>query len=274
MHTQTQWLVVFLTFSTLTVGPVWAEDSSDMNHGDMEMQGGSKPEDARDPNAYSDGYTRGHLHMGDQHNFGALLVDRLEQVDADHANFTAYDAQAWFGQNYERFVVKAEGEVDGGKWQEASTELLWSHAIATFWDRQLGVRQDSGDGPNRSWLAFGVQGLAPYWFEVDATAYAGEGGRTALTLTVEYELLFTQKLILQPRVEANLYGKSDVALNVGSGLADATAGVRLRYEFTRQFAPYVGVEQAGKFGETADFVRAAGDETNDTRWVAGVRFWF
>ncbi|MCL5061254.1 MAG: copper resistance protein B, partial [Candidatus Thermoplasmatota archaeon] len=214
------------------------------------------------------------LRLADEHNFGALLVDRLERRDTGDGNATAYDAQAWFGRDYDRLVVKAEGDVAQGKLQEARTELLWAHAIAPFWDTQLGARYDSGEGPDRGWLAFGVQGLAPYWFNVDAAAYVGGNGRTALRLVAEYELLLTQKLVLQPRIEVNAYGKRDEARDIGSGLSDVAAGLRLRYEFTRQFAPYVGVERAEKFGRTADLARAAGEKPNEARWVAGVRFWF
>lgn len=255
-----------------------------MDHSDMDMQGGSAPPDARDPHAYSGGYALDsgkyalpgprQLRLADEHSFGSLLVDRLERVDTSDGYATAYDAQAWFGRDYDRLVIKAEGDYGQGKLREARTELLWGHAIATFWDTQLGARYDSGVGPDRSWLAFGVQGLAPYWFEVDATAYVGEGGRTALRLSGEYELLITQRLILQPRLELNAYGKSDEVLGIGSGLSDITAGLRLRYEFTRQIAPYVGVERAEKFGQTADLARAAGEEADETSWVAGVRFWF
>jgi copper resistance protein B len=264
------------------------EGMQDMDQNEMEMnmnmQGGPAPADARDPHAYSDGYTLEsgpyvrpgprELRMADEHNFGALLVDRLERGYANHGNSTTYDAQAWFGRDYDRLVVKAEGDVAQGKLQEARTELLWGHSITTFWDTQLGARYDSGVGPDRSWLAFGVQGLAPYWFEVDAAAYVGDAGRTALRLGAEYELLLTQKLVLQPRIELNAYGKSDAARGVGSGLSDAQTGIRLRYEFTRQFAPYIGIERTSKFGQTADLARADGEKTGVTRWVAGVRFWF
>ena len=255
-----------------------------MDPGSMTMQGGSAPAGARDPHAYSGGYTLEsgpyarpgprELRMADEHNFGALLVDRLERVYTDNGNATAYDAQAWFGRDYDRLVLKAEGDVARGRLQDARTEALWGHAVATFWDTQLGARYDSGVGPDRGWLAFGIQGLAPYWFNVDATAYAGNRGRTALRLGAEYEMLLTQKLILQPRIEMNLYGKRDAASGIGSGLSDATAGLRLRYEFTRQVAPYIGVEWTGRFGETADFARAAGEEARNTRLVAGMRFWF
>ena len=260
------------------------QGSGTMDQGDMNMQGGSAPLDARDPHAYSGGYTLDagpyalsgphRLRLSDEHSFGTLQVDRLERVYTRDNNATTYDAQASFGRDYERLVLKAEGEAIRGKLQEAQTEVLWRHAVAAYWDTQLGVRYDSGVGPNRGWLAFGIQGLAPYWFEIDASAYVGNNGRTALSLEAEYELLLTQRLILQPRIEFNVYGRRDQARDIGSGLSDVTAGLRLRYEFTRQFAPYVGVERASKFGESADFARAAGEKRPETRWVAGVRFWF
>lgn len=255
-----------------------------MDPGEMNMQGRATPADARDPHAYSDGFTldqgkfalagQRQLRLADEHAFGSLLLDRLERAHTRDGNAIAYDVQAWFGRDYNRLVIKAEGDYSQDRLQEARTELLWGHAIANYWDTQLGARIDSGEGPDRSWLAFGVQGLSPYWFEVDATAYIGEAGRSALRLGVEYESLLTQRLVLQPRAEINLYGKRDDSRGLGSGLADAVAGVRLRYEISRQFAPYVGVEWAGKFGTTADFARAGGERPKETRWVAGLRIWF
>lgn len=257
-----------------------------MDHGSTQAQGGSAPADARDPHGYSGGYTleRGpyalpgtrQLRLADEHNYGSILFNRLERgYGRDNSSSTMYDTQLWFGRDYDRLVIKAEGDMDRGKVQEARTEVLWGHAIAPFWDFQAGVRHDSGGTePERQWLALGVQGLAPYWFEVDAAAYVGEGGKTALRLGAEYEILFTQKLILTPRVEVNYYGQDDTAREIGAGLANGTAGLRLRYEINRQFAPYLGVERSSKFGKTADLARDSGVEPADTRWVAGVRFWF
>lgn len=256
-----------------------------MDHGAMtppaDPPGSAEP---RDPHAYSEGFVRGSgkysladapkLTLADEHSFASLLVDRLERVDGREGNGLSYDAQAWFGRTYDRAVIKAEGERSGGTLEHASTELLWSHAVSSYWSTQLGLRYDSGAGPSREWLAFGVQGLAPYWFEVDATFYLGKEGRTAFSLEAEYELLLTQRLILQPRIEVKAYGKSDPALDVGSGVSEGAAGLRLRYEVTRQFAPYVGVEWTRKFGNTADLLREAGGPVSDTVWVAGVRLWF
>ena len=223
-----------------------------MDHGDLQMQGGRAPADARDPNAYSDGYTLDtgkyalpgpeRLRLADEHSFGTVLFDRLERVYGGDGNATSYDARAWFGRDYNRLVLKAEGNYANSKLEEARSEVLWGHAIASYWDTQIGVRFDSGKGPNRTWAAFGVQGLAPYWFELDLTGYVGDEGRTAWRLSAEYELLLTQRLVLQPRVEIDAYGKDDTARGTGSGLSDAVAGLRLRYEVSRQFAPYVGVD--------------------------------
>jgi len=288
------WIAAVALLFMLT--PAWAQetpavDHSKMDHGDTpaatggvsavmdhgSMQGGSAPPDARDPHAYSDGLSFGphrHLSHADQSSFASLLIDRLEAVRTSDQTHAAYDLQFRYGRDYDKLVFKAEGEAAGGKTEEARSELLWSHAVAAYWDTQLGVRYDSGTGPGRGWLVFGVQGLAPYWFEIDATAYVGEEGRSALRLSAEYELLLTQKLVLQPRLEANFYGKQDNERELGAGLADFTAGIRLRYEIRREFAPYVGVEWAGKYGTTADYARAAGAEPRETRVVAGLRFWY
>lgn len=271
---------VLLALVAASVGAQAAEDEMHgMNHnaGPPSMQGGSPPADARDPHAYSDGYDFGAIprpRMEDEHSFGSLLIDRLESVRSDANSSAAYDLKAWFGRDYDRIVLKAEGDYDGGELEDARTELLWGHAVTAYWDRQIGVRHDSGIGPERDWIAFGFQGLAPYWFEMDAAVYIGEDSRTALRVEAEYELLLTQKLIAQPRVEMNIYGKRDIERDLGSGISDLTAGVRLRYEIRREFAPYVGVERLMRFGTTADLVQATGADAQETRVVAGVRWWF
>jgi copper resistance protein B len=89
-----------------------------------------------------------------------------------------------------------------------------------------------------------------------------------------YDLLLTQRLILQPQVEVNLYSKGDPARMVGAGFADIDTGLRLRYEFSRKFAPYLGIVYEGKFGQTANFARRAGESTGGVRFAAGLRVWF
>ncbi|WP_339638112.1 copper resistance protein B [uncultured Haliea sp.] len=276
--------VKYLTTLVVIVGALQVNTAlAQMDHGDMQMQGGSAPADARDPHAYSDGYTLTEgpyaqpgprqLKLADEHAFWSVLGDRLEyQEDSDS---TVYDIQAWYGTTYNRFVIKAEGDIADGTLEESSTELLWGHALNAYFDTQFGVRLDLYDeGKDRQWLAIGMQGLAPYWFELDVTAYVGDDGRTALSAEAEYELLLTQRLILQPRAELNLYGKDDLDNRLGSGLSDLALGLRLRYEFSRQFSPYIGVEWTDTYGDTADYRRAAGQDTSGTQFVAGLRFWF
>jgi copper resistance protein B len=212
--------------------------------------------------------------MDDRARFGHVAFDRFEYVDAGDGHALAWSARASYGGDIDRFAVRSEGERANGSFEHADAELLWSHAIAPFWDSQVGVRRNFGDGPGRNWAAFGVHGLAPYWFEVGATAYLGEQGRTALRAEIEYELLLTQRLVLQPRLELNAYGRRDPAARIGAGLADAEVGLRLRYEIRREVAPYIGVERRQRFGASADYARADGNDPGDTQWVVGVRFWF
>ena len=267
--------VAVLAFIAVLLGPVsgGAQDAA-MDMGPV--QGGSPPPDARDPHAYSGGQDFGplKLELADTRRLASLRVDNLEAVRTHGNTLVPYDLEAWYGRTYDRAVLKAEGDIDGGELAEARTELLWGHAFAAFWDSQLGVRYDSGAGPNREWLAFGVEGIAPYWFEIEATAYLGEAGQSALRLDASYDLLLTQKLVLQPRIEANIYGKRDVERGLGSGLSDVSAALRVRYEIRRELAPYFGIEWVRKYGETEDLARAAGDDPNDARLVAGLRFWF
>jgi copper resistance protein B len=255
------------------------DDMSSMKHGgeSLSMQGGSAPPDTRDPHAYSDGYDFGPIprpRMGDEDKLAALVVDRLESATSHGSTAMTYDWQAWFGNTYDKALIRAEGEIEGGSFIDARNELLWAHAITAYWDTQLGVRYDSGKGTDRGWLAFGVQGTAPYWIYVEATAYVNEQGRTSFRLETEYDLLLMQKLILQPRIELNIYSQRDDTRNVSSGVSDFSGGVRLRYEILREFAPYAGVEWASKFGSAADNLQATGNYASGTLFVAGVHFWF
>lgn len=241
------------------------------------MQGGVAPPGARDPDAYADGLDLGHMpgmDMADDAKHLYVLVDRLEATKTHHQHGQALDAQAWYGGDLDKLWLKVDGERSNGRLGATRTEALWNHAIATYWGLQTGVRQDFGDGPGRTWAAFGVQGLSPYWFDVQATAYAGEGGRTALRLETEYDLLLTQRLILQPDVKIDVFARDDARRGIGAGLSEIEAGLRLRYEITRKVAPYVGVVWNRKFGNTARIARKADDPVQQVEAVAGIRIWF
>ena len=218
-----------------------------------------------------------HAHMDDDPFVWMVLFDRLEWQQASPRDALAWDAKAWFGHDDNRLWLRSEGTREPsrhGRTEHADIEALWGKPVSPWWDVLFGVRHDLEPGPSQTWAAIGVQGMAPYKFEVQATAYLGEGGQTAAQAEVEYELLLTNRLILQPRIEATAYGRDDVARSIGSGLGEVDAGLRLRYEIRREFAPYVGVEWSRRYGHTAGFARAAGEETEDTRLVAGVRVWF
>jgi len=261
---------------------------SGMNHGTVQdmgsmpgmtmgpMQGGSAPADARSDD-YSDGVAGSPiqgLHMHGSAPFGMLLIDQLEAFHGRDANGQSWEAQGWYGNDENKLWVRTEGERSRGKLEDGDLEAFWNHNIATFWSTQLGVRHDFGEGPGRTWAAFGVQGLAPYWFELEATGYVGANGRTAARLRAEYEMLFTQRLILQPEAEINLYGKNDPQRRIGSGVSDVQFGLRLRYEIRRQFAPYLGVNWVRRVGTTADYARQDHQPVLDRQIMAGVRVWF
>jgi len=239
-------------------------------------QGGPPPAGARSPD-YSDGVAPSHMpgmDMGEEARFALLQFDQIESFAGRDENGQRWELHGWYGNDHDRLLVRSEGERSGGHVAEGDVEALWSHAVAAYWDTTLGARHDLGDGPRRDWLAVGMQGLAPYWFEVEATAYVGSSGRTAARLRADYEVLFTQRLILQPELEANLYGRDDPRRGIGRGLSDLQFGVRLRYEIRREFAPYIGMQFVRRLGRTADLTRAGGGPVTDRQFVAGVRVWF
>jgi copper resistance protein B len=203
-----------------------------------------------------------------------VIADELEYRDGDDGNILAWNAQGWFGKDLRKLWIKTEGERDGGSTEDAELQFLYSKSVAPYWDFQVGVRQDYEPSTNRTWAAIGFQGLAPYFFEVDTALFIGESGRTALRLEAEYELLFTQRLILTPDIEVNFYGKKDPELGLGSGLSELEAGLRLRYEIRREFAPYIGINWIKLFGGTADFAAGAGQSSSDLQLTLGLRAWF
>jgi copper resistance protein B len=203
-----------------------------------------------------------------------LMLDELETRGSGSDSEDSWDAQAWLGKDLTKLWVKTEGERAFGETEDTELQFLYSTAVAAYWDFQIGVRHDFKPSPNRTWVAIGFQGLAPYFFEIDTALFIGESGRTALRFEAEYELLLTQRLILTPEIEMNLYGKNDPAIRIGSGLSGIEAGLRLRYEIRRQFAPYIGVNWTRLFGNTADFAKADGANTSDTQFTIGLRAWF
>lgn len=203
-----------------------------------------------------------------------VLFDQFEWQRSEGANGLNWDSKGWIGKDTTRLWLRSEGEMDSGTVSTAQAHVLWGHSFARWWDVVAGVRQDARPGSPQTWAAVGVQGLAPYRFEIEATAYLGAAGRTHARFEVEYELLVTNRLVLQPLVELEVYGKDDPERGVGAGMSAADAGLRLRYELRRELAPYVGLTWQQKFGRTGEFATANGEDVSALKLAAGVRWWF
>lgn len=212
--------------------------------------------------------------MGDYARNTLVLIDRLEAFDVDGESGVEWEAEAWIGTDRHKLWLRSEGERVGEDLEDADLEVLYGRAVAPWWDVVAGVRHHFEPGQAQDMAVLGVMGVAPYKFEMEASLYLGESGYSGARLEVEYEALLTNRLILQPSVEVNVHGQDDRAHGNGQGLGMIEAGLRLRYEVTRRFAPYVGLVHQRAYGRTADFRREAGEDANDTRLVAGLRIWF
>ena len=205
----------------------------------------------------------------------AVIIDRLEVGFGDGEEGWTWDVAGWTGGDINRFWWKSEAEGDFDGEAEGEVQALYSRAISPFWDVQAGLRQDFGEGEeNPTHMVLGLQGLAPYWWEVDAAAFLSTDGDLTARIEAEYDQRITQRLILQPRVEVEASAADIPELGLGAGLTHVEAGLRLRYEIAKEFAPYVGLEWSRELGETADFTRAAGGAPEHTRFVIGLRAWF
>jgi copper resistance protein B len=212
-------------------------------------------------------------HMNDDAVHAYLLGDRVEWQNGQNDQLL-WDATGWIGRDFGRLWLRSEGERPADGTEQARVEALWGKPVSRWWDLLAGMRTDFRPDPDHTWLALGVVGLAPYFFEVEATAYVAGDGDTAAQLELEYELLLTNRLVLQPHLELNFYGRDDEERGLGSGLSNVEAGLRLRYEIRRELAPYIGIEWGKKYGETEDFAEAEGEVVEDTRWVIGIRMWY
>jgi copper resistance protein B len=201
-------------------------------------------------------------------------IEELEWRDTDADNVVAWDAEAWIGRDRDKLWLKSEGETSSDETEEFELQLLYGRPIAPNWDIQLGWRGDFQPQRPRNWLAVGVQGLAPGFIETEATAFISTSGRYAARVKASYEMLFTQKLSLEPKVELNWYADDDEINELGSGLSSIELGLRLHYAVRRELLPYIGLNWEKSLGDTADLVRADGGDSSDLQIVAGLRFWF
>ncbi len=211
---------------------------------------------------------------GDDPVLGKFMLDQLEVRDDNGDTQNVVEGQGWIGQDLNKFWIKLDSEYESDDEYESELQLLYSKAVDTYWDMQLGVRIDEGPDDSQGWAVIGLQGLAPYYFETDMAAFISDEGDLALRLSLEYELLFTQKLILSPEITLDAYGQSNQENGTGSGLASSNIGLRLRYEIEREFAPYVGWTLSKLYGNSRDYAEAAGGDANNSQWLVGIRAWF
>ena len=202
-----------------------------------------------------------------------VLFDQLEWQGAGDGGLTLENT-TWMGGDVNRAWLRTDIDSEDGRVESASADALWGHSFSRWWDVVAGVRQDFRPGDPQTWLAIGIQGLAPQWFEVEATAYVGSGGRTQFRFETEYELLLTNRLMVQPVGELAIYGKDDPERGIAAGFSSMELGLRLRYEIRRELAPYVGITWDRALFGTADLARAAGEEPGRARLAFGVRAWF
>ncbi|MCM8731603.1 copper resistance protein B [Hephaestia sp. GCM10023244] len=204
-----------------------------------------------------------------------ILIDQLEAVIGNGKHGYAWNAQGWYGGDIDRLWIKTEGESRfGERLKGAEAQTLWSHALDPWWNLQAGVRHDFRAGQDRSYAVVGIQGLAPYWFDMDGALFLSDKGDITARVAAEYDLRLTQKLILQPTVELNFAAQDVPDLGVGAGLSTAELGLRLRYQIIPEFAPYVGTAYERAFGDTADFRHLRQEQAGGWNFLIGIRAWF
>ena len=214
----------------------------------------------------------GHMaHDGAVHAY--VLFDELEWRAGRDVSGGHWDVDGWIGGDRDRLWLRAEGVGESGRLDEVHGHALWGRPIARWWDVVAGVRQDLQPGDAQTWAAFGVQGLAPYRIDVELTGYLGAGGRSQLRADVAHDLRLTRRWVAQTRFEAMLAGKPDPARELDAGLTATEFGIRIRYEFRRDLAPYAGVTWHRTYFGTADHHRHHGEPVATGRAVIGLRVW-
>jgi copper resistance protein B len=202
--------------------------------------------------------------------------DRLEFLTGEGNPSLIFNGQAWWGGDRNKLWLKTETEYsfEDKSFEDAEIQALWSRAISRYFDFQAGIRHDFSQGPSRTYGVVGVQGLAPYWFETGAAFFVSDNGDVSARIEAEYDLKLTQRLVIQPSLEADISFQDIPSLATGSGISTVELGVRLRYEIKREFAPYIGAQWNRSLGDTAAYSRAKGDDPEKLSFVAGIRFWF
>lgn len=203
------------------------------------------------------------------------ITDRLEWQSRDGGDPAyVWDVFGYAGGDYNRLWIESEGEgTFDEKVDEADLQVLYSRAITPYWNLQTGVRYEFKPDPSRAFFVLAAEGLNVYYNEVEADLYVSEDGDLSGLLEVEYDGFLTQRLVAQPRAEVNWQAQDVPEYGLGAGITSYEVGLRVRYEFAREFAPYVGVSWRQTVGQTEDMLPpGADDETLSL--VAGLRMWF
>lgn len=206
-----------------------------------------------------------------------ILVEQLEYSPLGRGRPANMDARMWYGGAYRRLWLRAEAERStAGEEREADAELqlLYGRLVDPFWDAVAGLRGDrqweDGDSRGRVMLAFGFIGLAPYRFEFEPMLFVGTKGEFSARLGAAFPLLLTQRLVLEPRFEVDAAMQAAPRYGVRRGVGEYELGLRLRYEFKREFAPYVGWRRSRDRDPPGNLGTRA---TAENQLVFGLRVW-
>lgn len=197
-----------------------------------------------------------------------VKADKFEVRDTDEGSLQVWEFDAWLGKDLDKLWIKSSGERHKGEVESNEIDILYSKAISPYWDLQMGLRHEFRPKPAENSIGIGVMGVAPYLFEVDANVFINDDGDLNARLDAEYEYLFTQRIILVPNLELEFNSDDDNARGIVSGLSAAELGLRLHYEFKREFSPYIGINYEKKFGNSVV------SESSETQFLAGLSFWF
>lgn len=203
-----------------------------------------------------------------------VSLDEFERRLGNGDDKNVVKALAWVGKDINKVFFKYRTEFTDDETESSEIQALYSRAITANWDLQAGFRQDFTPNPDEQWIALGLYGVSPYFFEVDSSIFIADEGQIGLRLEAEYEAMLTQKWVLSPEIEVNFYAEEDQERGYGDGLSNIELGLRLRYEVNRQFAPYIGINWEKQIGDAADFARNEGENSSETSFVIGLNTWF
>lgn len=217
--------------------------------------------------------------VDDRQRYTFILADVLEyRPKGDDSDFR-WDVEGWHGGDFNRLWFKSEGERNTALKADydIDAQLLYGRFVRKYYDFQVGLRAETqkyqSRNVTRAHAVIGIEGLVPYRYEFESALFVSQNGHLSGRVSFTRDLLITQRLILQPRLETNVAAQRVERFTVGRGLNNIEFGMRLRYEFRRKFGPYAGISFDRSFFGTADLVRQEGGDPSQIRFVVGIRMW-